>query len=51
MDSYVKRLISCGYTQAQAMEVKEDILRNFDLAELETYVRHVEAHHVDKIQS
>lgn len=41
-NSYINRLVKCGYTVDAATSVYLDFIRNFSIAELEIYVRHVE---------
>ena len=39
---YVKRLVSCGYSYANAIRVCGDFLKNFTLADLDDFVKSIE---------
>lgn len=42
MEGYINRLIKCGFTPEEATEKCKDIIRNFSVAELDVYVKHIE---------
>ena len=50
-NSYIDRLVKCGYTVDAATDTYLDFIKNFSIAELEVYVRYVERNsYVDLLQ-
>lgn len=44
MNGYIYRLMKCGYSLEKAQEIYKDFVNNFDLWDLEVYVRSKEAY-------
>lgn len=49
-NGYIDRLVSCDITYDAAYNAYRDIVKNFDMVELEVYVKYMEiTRYVDKV--